>query len=115
MSNGLAVLDAGNLDLREDEERKLTFAFREPTLPDISLLHGRMLVSAWEFGLESGKFFESSTFFLLIKTQQAISGTSAATYKVMEPQFILPSAGDGPKTVDHILFAQGGMVSWLER
>ena len=62
----------------------------------VSLLHGRMLVSAWEFGLESGKFFESSTFFLLIKTQHAISGTIAATYKVMEPQFILPSAGDGP-------------------
>jgi hypothetical protein len=55
LTNGLSVLDAGNLELREDEERKLSFAFREPTLPDISLLHGRMLVSAWEHGLETGK------------------------------------------------------------
>jgi hypothetical protein len=53
LTNGLAVLDAGNLELR-DEERKLEFAFRQPTLPDISLLHGRMLVSAWESGLETG-------------------------------------------------------------
>ena len=54
LTNGLAVLDAGNLELREEEDRKLGFAFREPTLPDISLLHGRMLVSAWECGLETG-------------------------------------------------------------
>ena len=54
LTNGLAVLDAGNLELREEEDRKLGFAFREPTLPDISLLHGRMLVSAWEYGLEIG-------------------------------------------------------------
>jgi len=54
LTNGLAVVDAGNMDLREDEERRLGFAYREPTMPDISLLHGRMLVSAWEFGLESG-------------------------------------------------------------
>ena len=53
LTNGLAVLDAGNLELR-DEERKLEFAFRQPTLPEISLLHGRMLVSAWESGLETG-------------------------------------------------------------
>jgi hypothetical protein len=56
LTNGLSVLNAGNLELREDQERKLSFAFREPTLPDISLQHGRMLlVSAWEHGLEMGK------------------------------------------------------------
>jgi hypothetical protein len=56
LTNGLAVLDAGNLELREEEDRHLRFAFREPTLPDVSMLHGRMLVSAWECGLETGKY-----------------------------------------------------------
>ncbi|KAL5011598.1 hypothetical protein ScPMuIL_010149 [Solemya velum] len=31
---------------------ELVFACRELTLPDVFMVHGRMLVSAWEFGLE---------------------------------------------------------------
>ena len=34
------------------EERDLAFCVREKTLPDISLIHGRLLVAAWEEGLE---------------------------------------------------------------
>ncbi|XP_023322183.1 transcriptional adapter 1 [Eurytemora carolleeae] len=34
------------------EERKLTFCAQQGTLPDISLIHGRLLVSAWEDGIE---------------------------------------------------------------
>ena len=30
----------------------MQFCSREKTLPDISLIHGRLLVSAWEEGLE---------------------------------------------------------------
>lgn len=30
----------------------MQFCAREKTLPDISLIHGRLLVSAWEEGLE---------------------------------------------------------------
>ena len=36
-----------------EEERVLRYCYREPVLPDVSLLHGRMLVMAWEEGLES--------------------------------------------------------------
>ena len=36
-----------------EEEKALSFAYREPTLPDVSLIHGRMLLMAWEEGLES--------------------------------------------------------------
>jgi hypothetical protein len=42
---------------------------REPTLPDVSLLHGRMLVSAWESGLEFGDEILFSFF-----TESVISG-----------------------------------------
>jgi len=34
------------------EERRLQFCQREKTMPDISLVHGRLLVAAWEEGLE---------------------------------------------------------------
>lgn len=30
----------------------ISFSFREPALPDTSLIHGRALVSCWEEGLE---------------------------------------------------------------
>jgi len=35
------------------EEKNLSFCVREKTMPDISLIHGRLLVAAWEEGLES--------------------------------------------------------------
>lgn len=35
-----------------EEEQGLGFAFRDRTLPDSSLIHGRMLVAAWDVGLE---------------------------------------------------------------
>jgi len=34
------------------EEKSLQFCSRESTMPDISLIHGRLLVAAWEEGLE---------------------------------------------------------------
>jgi len=34
------------------EEKSLQFCVREKTMPDISLIHGRLLVAAWEEGLE---------------------------------------------------------------
>ena len=34
------------------EEKDLQFLAREKTLPDVSLIHGRLLVAAWEEGLE---------------------------------------------------------------
>lgn len=34
------------------EEKSLQFCVRENTLPDIGLIHGRLLVAAWEEGLE---------------------------------------------------------------
>lgn len=34
------------------EEKSLQFCAREKTMPDISLIHGRLLVAAWEEGLE---------------------------------------------------------------
>eukprot|EP00092_Neocalanus_flemingeri_P024308 GFUD01026364.1.p1 GENE.GFUD01026364.1~~GFUD01026364.1.p1 ORF type:complete len:333 (+),score=124.74 GFUD01026364.1:44-1042(+) len=34
------------------EEKGLQFCAREKTMPDISLIHGRLLVAAWEEGLE---------------------------------------------------------------
>ena len=34
------------------EEKDLKFCWRERTLPDIALIHGRLLVAAWEEGLE---------------------------------------------------------------
>ena len=34
------------------EEKSVQFCARESTLPDVSLVHGRLLVAAWEEGLE---------------------------------------------------------------
>jgi len=34
------------------EERRILFCTQEGTLPDIGLIHGRLLVSAWEEGIE---------------------------------------------------------------
>lgn len=34
------------------EERTVQFCGRESVLPDVSLIHGRLLVAAWEEGLE---------------------------------------------------------------
>ena len=35
----------------EPDERNLMYAFKEPTLPDTSLIGGRLLLAAWEEGL----------------------------------------------------------------
>jgi len=40
-----------SVSLRE-EERSVKFCAREGTLPDIALIHGRLMVGAWEEGLE---------------------------------------------------------------
>ena len=46
------VVDVDLYDLHEDE-KSLRYCHREfATLPDVSLIHGRTLVSAWEEGLE---------------------------------------------------------------
>ena len=39
--------------------------------------------------MKDGSFLVSFIFFLLIKTQHTLSGTSAATYKVMKPHCII--------------------------
>jgi len=36
----------------DPDERNLMFAFKEPTLPDASLIGGRLLIAAWEEGLD---------------------------------------------------------------
>jgi transcriptional adapter 1 len=36
------------------EEKKLAYCQDEGTLPDVALIHGRMLVAAWESGVEGG-------------------------------------------------------------
>nr|ACO12302.1 Transcriptional adapter 1-like protein [Lepeophtheirus salmonis] len=44
--------DADSISEIHEEEKNLRFCDREAILPDTGLVHGRMLVSAWEEGLE---------------------------------------------------------------
>ena len=44
-------LEVNDTDIH-DAERTLRFAFREPMMPDVSMIHGRMIVTAWEERLE---------------------------------------------------------------
>ncbi len=44
--------DVDDVELFETEERTLGFAHREETLPDATLISGRLLLAAWEEGLD---------------------------------------------------------------
>merc|ERR1712002_584789 len=41
-----------NLPSPEQDDKTLTFASKEMLLPDIGMVHGRMMVSAWDYGLD---------------------------------------------------------------
>ena len=49
---GLCAPEATSLSMPGGQEKELQFCSKEKTLPDISLIHGRLLVAAWEEGLE---------------------------------------------------------------
>ena len=46
------LTNCDDLEPNEPEERNLMFAFKEPTLPDASMIGGRLLIAAWEEGLD---------------------------------------------------------------
>ncbi len=41
-----------DFDLYDPDERNLMYAFKEPSLPDASLISGRLLIAAWDEGLD---------------------------------------------------------------
>jgi len=52
VSVGSCAVEVNNSLSITQEEKNLQFCSRERTMPDISLIHGRLLVAAWEEGLE---------------------------------------------------------------
>ena len=39
------------VEIHDPDERSLLFSYKEPTLPDSSLISGRLLIAAWDEGL----------------------------------------------------------------
>ena len=60
----------------EPDERNLMYAFKEPTLPDASLIGGRLLIAAWEEGLGTihilRKHLYSTKLVFFVKTREFI-------------------------------------------
>lgn len=52
VNTGLCAPEATSMSMPGGQEKELQFCSKEKTLPDISLIHGRLLVAAWEEGLE---------------------------------------------------------------
>ena len=47
-----SIPDCDDFEPYDPDERSLLFAFKEPTLPDSSLISGRLLIAAWDEGLD---------------------------------------------------------------
>jgi transcriptional adapter 1 len=46
------IPDCDDSEPYDPDERSLMFAFKEPTLPDANLIGGRLLIAAWDEGLD---------------------------------------------------------------
>ena len=45
------IPDVDEFEIHDPDERSLLFSYKEPTLPDSSLISGRLLIAAWDEGL----------------------------------------------------------------